>query len=129
MAQVSSTLRNGGEDCDAVMKQMAVLRDDVAKVAQSVQSTASARRIAIAMAWIFTVGTGLLLASAMLALSASIGPIAATGVAGCTALLHKSAGGRSFPIPGQTYPVTSVMGVPRAVKPLSTATLTWNSAT
>lgn len=45
------------------------------------------------------------------------------------ALLHKSADGRSFPIPGQTYPVTFVMGVPSAVKPLSTATLTWNSAT
>ena len=46
-----------------------------------------------------------------------------------TALLHKSADARSFPIPGQTYPVTFVMGVPSAVKPLSTATLTWNSAT
>ncbi len=45
------------------------------------------------------------------------------------ALLHKSAEGGSFPIPGQTYPVTSVMGVPSAVKPLSTATRTWNSAT
>jgi hypothetical protein len=44
-------------------------------------------------------------------------------------LLHKSADARSFPIPGQTHPVTFVMGVPSAVKPLSTATLTWNSAT
>ena len=34
------------------------------------------------------------------------------------ALLHKSAEGRSSPFPGQTYPVTSVMGVPSAVKPL-----------
>ena len=45
------------------------------------------------------------------------------------ALLHKSAVDRMSPFPGQTYPVTSVMGVPSAVKPLSTATLTWNSAT
>lgn len=45
------------------------------------------------------------------------------------ALLHKSAEGRSSPFPGQTYPVTSVMGVPSAVKPLRTATRTWNSAT
>ena len=46
-----------------------------------------------------------------------------------TALLHKSCDGRASPFPGQTYPATSVMGVPRAVKPLSTATRTWNSAT
>ena len=45
------------------------------------------------------------------------------------ALLHKSAEGRSSPFPGQTYPVTSVMGVPSAVKPLRTATRTWKSAT
>ncbi|MDR5650974.1 hypothetical protein [Ruixingdingia sedimenti] len=45
------------------------------------------------------------------------------------ALLHKSAEGRSSPFPGQTYPVTSVMGVPSAVKPFKTATRTWNSAT
>ena len=45
------------------------------------------------------------------------------------ALLHKSAEGRSSPFPGRTYPVTSVMGVPSAVKPLRTATRTWNSAT
>ena len=45
------------------------------------------------------------------------------------ALLHKSAEGWSSPFPGQTYPVASVMGVPSAVKPLSTASLTWNSAT
>ncbi len=35
------------------------------------------------------------------------------------ALLHKSAKGRSFPFPGQTYPVTSMIGVPSALKPLS----------
>ena len=45
------------------------------------------------------------------------------------ALLHKSADGRTSPFPGQTYPATSVTGVPRAVNPLSTATRTWNSAT
>ena len=45
------------------------------------------------------------------------------------ALLHKSAVDRTSPFPGQTYPATSVTGVPRAVNPLSTATRTWNSAT
>jgi ParB family chromosome partitioning protein len=45
------------------------------------------------------------------------------------ALLHKSAEGRSSPFPGQTYPATSVTGVPSAVKPFRTATRTWNSAT
>ena len=45
------------------------------------------------------------------------------------ALLHKSAADRTSPFPGQTYPATSVMGVPRAVKPLRTATRIWNSAT
>jgi hypothetical protein len=41
----------------------------------------------VALAGIFTVGIGLLLASALLALSAWLGPIAATGVAGCTFLV------------------------------------------
>lgn len=45
------------------------------------------------------------------------------------ALLHKSAEGRSSPFLGQTYPATSVTGVPSAVKPFRTATRTWNSAT
>ena len=45
------------------------------------------------------------------------------------ALLHKSAEGRSFPFPGQTYPASSVTGMPSAVKPFRTATRTWNSAT
>ena len=45
------------------------------------------------------------------------------------ALLHKSPDGQSSPVPGQTYPTTSVTGMPRAVKPFRTATLTWNSAT
>ena len=45
------------------------------------------------------------------------------------ALLHKSAADLTSPFPGQIYPATSVMGVPSAVKPLSTATRTWNSAT
>lgn len=45
------------------------------------------------------------------------------------ALLHKSAVDRTSLFPRQTYPATSVTGVPRAVKPLSTATRTWNSAT
>jgi hypothetical protein len=38
--------------------------------------------------------------------------------------LHKSAYERTSPFPGQTYPVTSVVGVPSAVKPLRTATRT-----
>mgnify|MGYP003382702935 CR=1 FL=1 len=45
------------------------------------------------------------------------------------ALLHKSPESWTSPFPGQTYPVTSVMGVPSAVKPFKTATRTWNSAT
>jgi hypothetical protein len=45
------------------------------------------------------------------------------------ALLHKSGDGQGSPFPGQTYPATSVMGVPSAVKPFRTATRTWNSAT
>ena len=50
---------------------------------------------------------------------------------GCTdwALLHKSDDGRTSPFPGQTYPATSVTGVPRAVNSLRTATRTWTSAT
>ena len=46
-----------------------------------------------------------------------------------TNLLHKSAHGRGFPFSGQTHPTVSVAGVPSAVKPFSTATRTWNSAT
>ena len=45
------------------------------------------------------------------------------------ALLHKSGDGQGSPFPGQTYPTASVTGMPSAVKPLSTATRTWNSAT
>ena len=45
------------------------------------------------------------------------------------ALLYKSADGRTSPYPGQTYPTTFVTGMPSAVKPFSTATRTWNSAT
>ena len=45
------------------------------------------------------------------------------------ALLRKSPDGRVAPIPGQTYPTASVTGMPSAVKPLRTATRTWNSAT
>lgn len=48
---------------------------------------------------------------------------------GETALLHKSGDGRSFPIPGQTYPATSMMGVPRAARPSRAATRPWNAAT
>ena len=44
------------------------------------------------------------------------------------ALLRKSPDGRSSPVPGQIYPTISVTGMPRAVKPFRTATLTWNSA-
>jgi hypothetical protein len=44
-------------------------------------------------------------------------------------LLHKSADGRGFPLPGQTHPTASVTGIPSAVKPFSTATRIWNSAT
>ena len=43
--------------------------------------------------------------------------------------MHKSVEGRTPPFPGQTYPASSVMGVPSAVKLFRTATLTWNSAT
>ena len=45
------------------------------------------------------------------------------------ALLHKSLDGRGSPFPGQTHPTTSVIGVPSAVKPFSTAMRIWNSAT
>jgi len=45
------------------------------------------------------------------------------------ALLHKSAAERPSPFPGHTYPATSVMGLPSAVKPFRTATRTWTSAT
>ena len=45
------------------------------------------------------------------------------------ALLHKLGDGRASPFPGQTYPATSVTGVPSAVKPFRTATRSWNSAT
>ena len=45
------------------------------------------------------------------------------------ALLHKSSDDRGSPFPGQTYPTTSVTGMPSAVKPFRTATRTWNSAT
>lgn len=46
-----------------------------------------------------------------------------------TALLHKLADGRTAPVPGQTYPLTFVTGMPSAVWPFSTATRTWHSAT
>lgn len=36
--------------------------------------------------------------------------------------MHKLAEGQSFPFARQTYPVTSVIGVPRAVNPFRTAT-------
>jgi hypothetical protein len=45
------------------------------------------------------------------------------------ALLRKSPDGRGSPFPGQTHPTASVTGMPSAVKPFSTATRTWNSAT
>ena len=45
------------------------------------------------------------------------------------ALLHKSREDQGSPIPGQTYPMASVTGMPSAVKPFMTATRTWNSAT
>ena len=40
---------------------------------------------------------------------------------------HKSADGRTSPFPGQSHPTASVTGMPSAVKPLRTATRTWNS--
>ena len=43
--------------------------------------------------------------------------------------MHKSCDGRGSPFPGQTHPTASVTGMPRAVKPFSTATRIWNSAT
>ena len=54
---------------------------------------------------------------------------AATGRIVETVLLRKSVDGRGSPFPGRTHPTASVMGVPSAVKPFSTATRTWNSAT
>lgn len=44
------------------------------------------------------------------------------------ALLRKSPDGPTSAFPEQTYPLASVMGVPLSVKPFSTATRTWNSA-
>lgn len=44
-------------------------------------------------------------------------------------LLRKSPDGRGSPFPRQTYLTASVMGMPSAVNPFSTATRTWNSAT
>jgi plasmid stabilization system protein ParE len=46
-----------------------------------------------------------------------------------TALLHKSGERRTSPFPGRTHPTASVAGMPSAVKPFSTATRIWNSAT
>ena len=43
--------------------------------------------------------------------------------------LHRSSAGRTCPFPRKACPATSVMGVPRAVKPLSTATPIWSSVT
>ena len=45
------------------------------------------------------------------------------------ALLHKSGDRQTSPFPKHAYPSTAVMGVPSAVKPFSTATRTWSSAT
>jgi hypothetical protein len=45
------------------------------------------------------------------------------------AQLRKSSEGRGFPLPERTHPTASVTGMPSAVKPFSTATRTWNSAT
>jgi ElaB/YqjD/DUF883 family membrane-anchored ribosome-binding protein len=43
MAQENTLLKNATADYDAVMAQMATLREDIATIAQSVQSIASAR--------------------------------------------------------------------------------------
>jgi hypothetical protein len=45
------------------------------------------------------------------------------------ALLHKSGDGWASPFRGQTYPATSVTGVPSAVKPFRAATRICASAT
>ena len=44
-------------------------------------------------------------------------------------LLHKSSDGQPVPSAGQSYPTTFVTGMLSAVKPFSTATRIWNSAT
>lgn len=51
------------------------------------------------------------------------------GISERSALLHKLGDSRTSPFPGRTCPTASVMGLPSAVKPFSTATRTWNSAT
>ena len=43
--------------------------------------------------------------------------------------MHKSGDRRTSPFTGQTYPTTSMTGMPSAVIPFRTATRTWNSAT
>jgi ElaB/YqjD/DUF883 family membrane-anchored ribosome-binding protein len=43
MAQESTSPKNAAADYDAVLAQMAKLRDDIAQIAHSVQSIASAR--------------------------------------------------------------------------------------
>jgi ElaB/YqjD/DUF883 family membrane-anchored ribosome-binding protein len=48
MAHESAILKTAEADYDAVMKQMVALRDDMAKLALSVQTVASARGTAIA---------------------------------------------------------------------------------
>ncbi|MFN3641968.1 MAG: VOC family protein [Gemmobacter sp.] len=45
------------------------------------------------------------------------------------ALLHKPGDRRISPFRVQTHPTASVTGIPSAVKPFSTATRTWSSAT
>ena len=76
-----------------------------------------------------TVGVGTLLPNADAAAALAFRHRDGEALASDAALLHKSAAERTSPFPGQTYPATSVMGVPSAVKPLRTATRIWTSAT
>jgi uncharacterized GH25 family protein len=46
---------------------------------------------------------------------AAIATLATAAFAHSGALLHKSADGRTAPVPGQTYPATFVTGMPSAV--------------
>ena len=51
------------------------------------------------------------------------------GVSPDVALLHKAVGERTFPFPGQIYPVVFVTGMPSPVYPFMMAMRTWTSAT
>lgn len=71
-----------------------------------------------------------LIGNVVLQYDTTFGTVASSSLAGLEFRDATSRGEvRTSPFPGQTYPATSVMGVPRAVNPLRTAIRTWNSAT